>query len=333
MYDIAHLYAAADFSRVASVEILSYNPLELTPYGRNKSNVIVKGRYDLTDELILCVDKYAWLVSACVPSNDNDTTTVTLAPFFQIFDRWIPYTAQAGGVTAQLQMDIYTHFTVCSDAYYARAYIMPVSGGASRYNYAPAVSESGMYNLRDYINSMAPYVGVYLIWTSSGIELRSIDREDYTYEVAPDYDTDGGAEQLTRVVFTRELISKVTYYNKTDGTSRDYYLLDDGTVTTDGTAANRVRGRWILYEAEDANIGLITAQFARSEYSHSIELMTRQQAPAYYSRCRVRLPSGAVISSHVTSIIASSDDDRLKIKAGRAAVTLSEVIQEIRANG
>ena len=176
-------------------------------------------------------------------------------------------------------------------------------------------------------------MGVYLSWTSAGVHILILDREDYTYEVSPDYDTDGGAEQLTRCVFTRDLIAKLTYYIKANGTGTDYYLLDDGTVTTDGTTANRVRGRWILYEAEDANIGLISAQFARSEYSHSIELMTSQEAPTYYSRCRIRLPSGAVISSRVTSITATSGDDRLKIKAGRAATTLSEIIQEVRSNG
>lgn len=334
MFDIAHFFAQSDFSFVASVNIISYGPLELSPYGRTKSNVVIQGRHDFTQELIMCADKYAWLVSACVPSNDNDTTTITLLPLYNIFDRYIPYTAQALGVTMQIDADIWTYFKNCSDAMFAYPYIFPQTySGASRYNFVPAVNESGMYNLKAYMDSMAPYVGVYLSWTRSGLTLTILDREDYAYEFSPKYDTDGGAEKLMRAVFTRDLISKLTYYNKATGASTDYYLLDDGTVTTDGSAANRVRGRWILYEAENANIGLITAQFAHSEYSHSIELMTSQQPPTYYSRCKIRLPSGEVLQSRVTSISASSGDDRLKIKAGRAATTLSEIISEVKRNG
>lgn len=331
MFDMAHFYALADFSFVASVNIVSYGPLELSPYGKTKSNIVIEGRHDFSQELIMCADKYAWLVSACVPSNDNDTTTITLLPFYYVFDRYIPYTQQALGVTMQITADIWTYFANCTDAMFAYPYINPQTySGASRYSFAPAVDESGFYNLKAYMDSMAPYVGVYLSWNSAAITLTVLDREDYTYEFSPKYDTDGGAEKLTKAVFTRDLISKLTYYNKATGTSTDYYLLDDGTVTTNGTAANRARGRWILYEADDVNIGLISAQFARSEYSHAIELMTSQQAPTYYARCEIRLPSGEVIQSRVTSISASSGDDRLKIKAGRAATTLSEIISEVQ---
>lgn len=331
MFDMAHFYALADFSFVASVNIVSYGPLELSPYGKTKSNIVIEGRHDFTQELIMCAGKYAWMVDACVPSNDNDTAIITLLPFYNIFDRYIPYTAQALGVTMQIHADIWTYFVNCTDPMFAYPYIFPQTySGESRYNFVPAVNESGMYNLKAYMDSMAPYVGVYLNWTSSGITLTILDREDYTYEFSPKYDTDGGAEKLTKAVFTRELISKLTYYNKANGTSTDYYLLDDGTVTTNGSAANRVRGRWILYEADDANIGLVTAQFSRSEYSHAIELLTSQQAPTYYARCEIRLPSGQVVNSRVTSITASSGDDRLKIKAGRAATTLSEIISEVK---
>lgn len=331
MFDMAHFYALADFSFVASVNIDSYGPLELSPYGKTKSSIVIEGRHDFTQELIMCADKYAWIVSACVPSNDNETTTITLLPFYTIFDRYIPYTAQALGVTMQIDADIWTYFKNCTDPMFAYPYIFPQTySGASRYSFAPAVDESGLYNLKAYMDSMAPYVGAYLTWSSSGITITVIDREDYTYEFSPKYNTDGGAEKLLKAAFTRDLISKLTYFDKATGTSTDYYLLDDGTVSTDSTAPNRVRGRWILYEAESANIGLITAQFSRSEYSHAIELMTSQQAPTYYARCQIRLPSGEVIASRVTSISASSGDDRLKIKAGRAATTLSEIISEVQ---
>ena len=330
MFDIAYFFKRTGFVFTGFANVLKHS-LDLVPYGKALSTITVEGRLDYVDEMLVCIDEYAWLVNACNPSDSENTTTFTLLPLYWIFDRDILYVAQSD-TSMQILTDIYNEFTNNGDLLFRESWIQPAGTSAGAASVVPAVSEWGYYNLREYIDSAASAVIVDYKWTNSGIYLYVLDRGQYTAERDWTYDTDSGKEQLERAVYKRDLISKLTYYNKADGSTTDYYLLTDGTVTTDASAPDRARGRWILYAAEDVNIGLITAQFARSEYSHSIELYTSQGAPLYYANCRIRLPSGTVLQSRVTSVVKKSGDERYLVKLGRAATKLTEIIQEVHQN-
>lgn len=329
MFEYASIYRKADFGLVANAPILAYN-LALEPYGKARSTMTIAGTFNLQDELIVCSEKYAWVLDSCVPTPYADTTSLGMLPLFRLFDRSIQYVAQASTVL-QILNDLYYQFKSNADSLFAFSWL-DVSGGYDEsVTISPTVDDTGRYNMADYLDKVAASVIVDPHWTTDGIALTVIKRTDYTLEPKlVYYDVGSGNDELTRAVYKRDLISRITYHNTDTGAETDYYLLVDGTVTTNAAAANRVRGRWIIYSSSDPDIGLITAQFTRSQLSHSLELLTHQAPPLYYGPCKVRLADNELLESRVTSIGIRSTDDRYIIKVGKAATTLIEIIQELQ---
>lgn len=350
MYDFAYFYALRTLTLRLTARVV-YHDLELTPYGKKLSTIRIKGRVELNENMIVQIDRYLYVLDSCVPAQDENTTTVSMKPFYTIFDRAIPFTQQST-IKAQLATDITANFTNCSDPLFRYSWLTASADASSLPYVRPAVDDAGRYNLAEYLEAVVGTVYMEYELSNGVVTLTPAARwivgtgtaptETRTLEWPLTYDCASTKDVLVGASFSQDLISKITHYDPDAGTSTDYYLLDDGTVTTNASAANRVEGRWILYKASNVEIGLITAQFARSRYSHSISFLVRitdaidvisayRREPYYYAPCVIRLPSGSVINSRITSVNVRSGENKVnRLTAGKSLTTLNEIIQEVR---
>lgn len=353
MYDYARFYTLNGYEYITGARIKSYD-LYLEPYGNRTSTVQVLGRlrFDEQNTLVL-INDMLFLLNATTSYSAEETTNITLLPLYSIFDRRIPFT-QKSNTLEQIAQDINTYFAECTDPKFRYAWLYVVTPASTTLPYTrPDVDETGRYNMREYLETVAENVLVKYNVYSASVRVSTSRRwfipsdeaapdEYYSSEKVQIYDTTITQDILVSATFAEDLISKVTHYDPDTGTSTDYYLLLDGTITTDGTAANRADGRWIVYSAPNANIGLVSAQFARSRYSHAIELIAGaykgddivfvdRRFPNYYCKCKIKLRDGSVIDSRVTGInVRSGENEVSRITAGRALTKLNEIIQEVR---
>lgn len=351
MFDYAYFYQKRTMAFVTRAKATYYD-VELAPYGKKLSTIRVIGSYTLDNDLIVQIDRYLFLLDSCVPSVGEDTTTISLRPFYSLFDRDIPY-VRAANTTVQIRNDLTTYFKNCTDPLFRFPWLQPMSDDTALPYITPEVDETGRYNMKNYIEQVAETIYLHYENVSGTVNITAERRrflpedtvapsESTTLEFVPIYDTSITRDILISAAFSMDLISKITHYDPDTSVSTDYYLLTDGTVSTDVNAESRAEGRWIVYKAPNVNVGLIAAQFARSRYSHSIEVRTpitdeisaqavARKNPAYYCKCRIKLPSGAVIDSRITSInVRSAENRAVTITAGQAITRLSEIIQEVR---
>ena len=350
MYDYAYFYNLRTHAVITTVRIASYD-LELLPYGKKLSTIRVKGRLELADAALVEINEYFFVLDSCVPNEDGDTTTVSMKPLYTIFDRMIPF-VQQNTITDQIYTDIGMYFTNCCDPLFRYSWLTCEWDDSTLPYIRPAVDDTGRYNMADYLELVVETLYLSYSFTPAEIILSPLRRwtvgegtapiEARTMEYPLIYDCSTTKDVLLGASFSQDLISKITHYDPDNQTSTDYYLLSDGTVTTDGTDANRVEGRWIFYKAASVNSGLIAAQFARSRYSHSIAFLVRitdtidvisvyRREPYYYGKCTIKLPSGAVIQSRITSVNARSGENKVnRLTAGKSLTTLNEIIQEVR---
>lgn len=345
MYNFVQFFRRDTWYKFASARIVDYS-LCLEPYGSKVSSIEVKGRLTIDEGAFAIIESYAFVVKSCISTGDKETTVLGLSPFYTLFDRDIVYTARSS-ISEQIRHDILNHFKNCSDAHYSMSYIDVSSTGDELTYLAPGVDETGRYNLKEYLELVADRILVSYTLSGSGVAL-SITQRNFipttdappsvptTEEKIPIYDTTITKDVLISATFTNDLISKITHYDPVLHTATDYYLLADGTITTNGSDSNRVDGRWIVYTASNVNEGLIAAQFARSRYSHSIDVIVtgaeqHRTHPNYFCMCKIKLRNGEVIESRVTGILETSRQNAVtQITAGLAITKLSEIVREVR---
>lgn len=219
MFEYASIYRKADFGLVANAPILAYN-LALEPYGKARSTMTIAGTFNFQDELIVCSEEYAWVLDSCVPTPYADTTSLGMLPLFRLFDRSIQYVAQASTVL-QILNDLYYQFKSNADSLFALPWLEVSGGYDESVTISPTVDETGRYNMADYLDKVAASVIVDPHWTTDGIALTVIKRADYTLEPKlVYYDVGSGNDELTRAVYKRDLISRITYHNTDTGARR-----------------------------------------------------------------------------------------------------------------
>lgn len=352
MFEYATFYNKRTYALITQDRVVSYD-IDVLPYDKNKrSTFAIKGRKYYDGEMLVQLGEYLFLLDACIPSTTDDTTSVTVKPFYLIFDRSIPFT-QRSTIIEQIRRDVNAHFKNCTDALFALSWLVPLGDDDSTLPYVkPAVDDNGYYNLYEYIQTVSDVVLLEYNVQPGGVIVEALRRrflpssdaapeESTTLEFSPVYDATG-RDRLLSASFATDLISKITHIDPDAGTTTDYYLLDDGTVTTNAAAPNRLEGRWIIYTAANVNEGLVAAQFARSRYSHSIQIATeladgtdviaqQKLKPAYNAKCTVKLAVGVVVDTRVTSVVYKSSENKVAtVTCGRALTKLNDIIQEVR---
>ena len=92
MFEFATFCNKRTYALIAQDRVVSYD-IDVLPYDKNKrSTFTINGRKYYDGEMLVQLGEYLFLLDACIPSTTDDTTSVTVKPFYLIFDRSILFT-------------------------------------------------------------------------------------------------------------------------------------------------------------------------------------------------------------------------------------------------
>jgi len=313
---VAFIKRRKDFRTYASAEVVSWN-VPLASIENDVGTIVLYGttitRGSEGDFLIM--NGHIWVLEQVTP--DQQQTTVTVGDVAGAFDRLLPFVEAAQSIGAFLAQQFTDHYKEVSDAAYRMPYLQITNLDNTEYM-GPTVTD-GLFNLRTYIRKVNRLRDVQVRF--------SVDRDYLNILIEPrqrpshNVIFEDGTSQLISRSYSRSSVAKVTAYQ--NGVGHTYYLTDEGDVT-DTEPLRRAEGKWeVLALDEYADLEeRVQDLFSQNSNSHKIEWRSTKEY-SLYDTVVLRL-DGGLMSSYVSYIGISSDDNRFYYKSGELATTLTE---------
>lgn len=313
---VAFIKRRKDFRTYAAAEVVSWD-VPLASIADDVGTIVLYGtavtRGSEGDFLIM--DGHIWLVEQVAP--DQQQTTVTVGDVAGAFDRLLPFVEAGETIGAFLAQQLTDHYKEVSDANYRMPYLRVTNLDNTEY-LGPTVTD-GLFNLRTYMRKVNRLRDVQVRF--------SIDRDYLNILIEPRQRPshkiifEDGTSQLISRSYSRSSVAKVTAYQ--NGVGHTYYLTDVGDVT-DTEPLRRAEGKWeVLALDEYADLEeRVQDLFSQNSNSHKIEWKSPKEY-SLYDTVVLRL-DGGLMSSYISYIGISSDDNRFYYKSGELATTLTE---------
>ncbi len=202
----------------------------------------------------------------------------------------------------------------------------------------------GAFNLKTYLGNALEYYGVRIEFDITSTSLTvyiSIAPEDAAKINANDTDVSSYSETYAVDAMTKLLVQ---WAHKAEGsdeisktTEHEYYLLNDRSISTDKTSANRTKGSTksmvIEAETEEEMYQKVQDEFSSNSYSHKISFSLYMDSRIYDymdfyigRSCTINTKNG-IRTSLVTSTSVSNKSRFATIELGKLKVTLIEKIR------
>jgi len=313
---IAFVKSRKNFKTVAAAEAVSWE-VPLASIEDDVGTITLCGtsvsRGNEGDFLIM--DGHIWLIDQVSP--EEQQTVVSVVDVRMAFDRLLPYVEPDTSIGSWLAEQLETHYKFVSDDAYAMPYILVSNTDVTEF-LGPTVTD-GLYSLKTYMRKVNRLRDIQVQFSVSGdFLLVSIFRRD-----RPSHNIvfDDGQSQLVSRSYSRSSVAKVTAYQF--GVGVDYYLTEDGDISTD-IPVRRVDGQWqvVALEEEADMTERVSDIFSQNSNSHKIEWRSTRQFDLY-DHTRIRL-DGGLMTSYISYIGISSADNRFHYKSGELATTLTE---------
>lgn len=317
----------------------------------DKGSISVVGKPNIeNDDFVVCKDGneivFQGICENCMAASDRETYTVSLMQIEQLFSRQIFVGNEAmivgTGIEDFIASEIRSNFVDSGDVLTDKAYINVMA--ATHTPVAARVdAENGIYNLKTYLGNARQYYGICLDFSFLGNSLNIVIRK-CELEQLP---IDTGISDITGYDETYEVsvLSKLIVHWKvpdTEGaegavTTKFFYLLEDRTITEDGTDNRRAKGiiKSLYIEAqEEAEMQQqVYNEFAGNTYNHKISFGIRKGSQCYPEadfsigrKCLIKTCAG-VKASMVTGIAKMSTSNLVQITMGNLKITLIDKLR------
>ena len=301
-----------DFSAVL-LNILSYDVVLHSIFDAT-STIVAAYRSDVAQgDFVICGEYNGVVKQVAVTGR---TMTLTCADIDSIFDRPLYFAPDTD--TNQYNIEgfirvIITLFFRHSDSMYDMDYIGFSSTNNTTPFFMPNLTDKNMYTLSSYIKA-ARRRGVNVQYDLTGEKLNM----DFARTPTTLYKLDFAVNNtVTSETYGGYSVAKITNY--VDGCASNYYLLSDGTVTQNSNDSRRVYGAWEVMN--DATEEAILQKFAVS-YGHEIEFSSEKKL-ALLTPLQLKMPSGRLVTSFVSSIKRKSGANKYNYTAGELQTTLT----------
>jgi len=313
---VAFIKRRKDFRTYTAAEVVSWDA-PLASIENDVGTIVLYGttvtRGSEGDFIIM--DGHIWVVEQVAP--DQQQTTITVGDVASAFDRLLPFVEAGETIGAFLAQQLTDHYKEVSDANYRMPYLRVTNLDNTEY-LGPTVTD-GLFNLRTYMRKVNRLRDVQVRF--------SIDRDYLNILIEPRQRPshkiifEDGTSQLISRSYSRSSVAKVTAYQ--NGVGHTYYLTDEGDVT-DTEPLRRAEGKWeVLALDEYADLEeRVQDLFSQNSNSHKIEWKSPKEY-SLYDTVVLRL-DGGLMSSYISYIGISSDDNRFYYKSGELATTLTE---------
>ena len=326
-----------DWSHLAKLPAVSWDLPLWSDSPKDSGSVTVVGEIkDRTGDWAV-LDGRPYLIKSCSPSKGQTRMELLLPE--NVFARQLRY---SGGGAEQygtfIASVIVSEYVSQADSMYALPYL-PVSSSDTT-SFVFPVDTGELYTLLDIITD-AMTAEVYLTWaaTATGITIAIDDR------AAADHNLffDDGHTQLSAQTYTSKVIAKAgvrLLQEVEDGVitvvaGGTYYWHSDGTVS-DTAPSPRIAGEWIQVDAGyDAESGESTSTQLLKAATEAMAGNTLAYKLEFYSDRVYQL--GDILTCRIGEIVTravltyarrSSRDNRIFYRAGRAVLTLTDILRQ-----
>ncbi|MEG0257744.1 MAG: hypothetical protein RR632_05550 [Christensenella sp.] len=247
---------------------------------------------------------------------DEDKLKIVCNQMITMFGRWQYYADTTfTNLEAYLKNLIDVNYKNCVDELYKMPYLDVRANTQTPSDMRPDL-EDGTYNVKSYTAKIRRLYGIFTEFDLSRSALRvditrrsqQIKKIDMSY---PDY-------RVNEDVVSDGRVGKITSYCEENGQHKDWYQMQDGTITNVYTTQNRVMGEWTpltVQKAVDVDSS-VRDVFASSAYSHKMSFTASANAPfELYDRVQIAHDS-RLFASYITGIIRQKNSDRIVFQCG-----------------
>ena len=288
----------------------------------DESSFTALGVLTCYENSFLVVNGYIWVIVSVAP--DGGATQIQCADAATIFDRQLVYTGSSSHEFGFIRAAITNNYISCPDPMYVVPYVKVLSVGSPPGGFMRPDLDNGLYRLSDYFGRVRRLKDISVSMSYNNTELIVTMS---TVAGSRQIDFAASSDILISETYQEDAVAKITMMQEDEGrySYTDYYLLTDGTITTDAAAPNRAAGSWIYMRGKDESD--VRDRFARNTYAHQIVFRSAKTYD-WGTGVKMRMPDGRIITSRITAIM-DDGGDMLTYTAGEARVTLTEILQGV----
>ena len=226
------------------------------------------------------------------------------------------------GIEEFIKEQIEREYVDVEDVIYRLPYLDVVIHTRTLEDVKPENSE-GLWNLKSYFARVRRLAGVFVEFSADGDRLRvDIMRRDRPFH---NIDLTMGGFEVLEESFSSGTTGRVTAKAEDTGEISDWYLLENGEIVNEYTAADRVEGEWakLVVDGVDDVETQVKNIFNTNSYSHMIEFATYKKY-GFYDECVLKTPGGKIVRSYISAVRKVSGDERTIYKTGELRLMIDE---------
>lgn len=273
-------------------------------------------------------DNYGWIARISSVEKDGQTLQLKAEDITYLFNRDIIFTSSdmKSSTEQTLLQALQKYYKNQSDEVYALPYLN-LAAYTMTSNLQPAV-EYGLWSIKSYISRVRRLQGVYadIKASASTLDIFIQRKELFSGKIF----TTNQYLEITEETFSNTSIGKVTAYTQ-GGSATDYYLLEDGTITTTYQAYNRVPGEWVYLEIQEGEDELtqVKNKFKENSYSHKVTFVVPKDKAKWEFYDPVMIEVNKLwYQSYIAKKIIK-DDGTTEYQCGELKTSLTDKINQV----
>lgn len=255
---------------------------------------------------------------------EQDILHVTCNDINTLFSRDIPDNPGTigGSIESYIKSHIDKYYISLSDAVYATPHLIVIAQTSTAGNALPDVDD-GLWNVKSYLSKVRRLYNIHTSYSvvNGNLVMRIFHRDRQTHKVFLNLSDFEVLEES----FANDAIGKITTIAADTGGRKDWYLLNDGTITNTYTGQNRVDGVWETVKVDEASKAEEEARnkFKENSNSHLIEFACSNKY-GFYDNLIIRTKGGRVLKSYISAIRRSDARNKTIYKSGEMRTMLDE---------
>lgn len=269
---------------------------------------------------------------------DGKTMDLKCEKMESLFDRELLWTGLGRTQPAEFSVAYFfnNYFVNNSDTYYQYTYLT-TNRATLEASPSQPITDRGKINLASYIAQVRRICGVFVYYDISGNTLTA--RIQHESRQAKTIITTNTPVEIVEESFSQQdITAKVSTYKYTDGypplftDQTDWYLFDDGSISSNPGDGTRVQGRWALLEIndeDDPENSALNVFRSNNSATHKITFRVPETDARYnfYDPVRLEL-HGHLYESYISRKTRTSEG-YVEYTCGDLQTTLTDKINEL----
>ena len=281
------------------------------------------------DDIIFTLDGFIALVNDSEREGDN-VLHITAKDISYLFNNKQLYDGDAENYTAEtyLYNNILSEYVNQTDSFYQLTYLNLTKLTST--SVSTPTLEEGLWTVKSFISQIRRLYNIFVNYTVKTDKLDiTIGKEVRATKTLV---TTNRPVDVLEETFSSSTVAKITAYNRstTPVSTTNYYLLSDGSFTTNAAADDRVSGDWEWLEimsGEDEQERVLN-KFKENSYSHKVSLLM----PDNEARFDFYDPITLELRNHYYTTYISKkirhDDGTVEYQCGELRTTLTDKINQ-----